>query len=141
MTLLGPRLTLPFIAAVILAAYATCYALVLAFFSIGVIQTSSTGFFFVLGLFFLAATPFIALSQIARVRHPDPAAPVRPVLMTFVMLAPAIFWSYIGAGMFGPYGYRNLSDFAAAILTVGGPAVLSFWLAATFALIALRNRR
>ena len=132
---------MPFIAALILAAFATCYALVLFFFSFGMMQTTSSGFFIVLGLFFLSATPFIALSQFARYRTPNPEAPVRPILMTFVMLAPTLFWAYIGADLFGPYGYRNLSDALIAILAVGVPAILSLWLACTFALIALNDRR
>lgn len=132
---------MPFIAAIILAAYATCYGLVLFFFSFGMMRTSSQGFFIVLFLFFLAATPFIALSQIARYRTPDPSAPVRPILMTLVMLAPTLFWGYIAEDIFGPFTYRTLSDFAAAMLSVLVPALLSLWLAVTFALIAYQDRR
>ena len=141
MTLLGPRLTMPFVAAVILAVYAVCYGLVLLLFSYAMIRTAPLFGLSVAFLYFLAATPFIALSQITRYRTPNADRPVRPILMTAVMLAPALFWGYMAQDQLGASGYRSVSQ---DMLTVAGclvPALLSLWLAVTFGLIAYQNWR
>ena len=109
MALIGENLKAPKFAAIALGVYAIGYASLLLIAGVGAISNGPIALLF-FGMLALAATPFIALTHLNRITEVSERPPARPVIMTFVMAAPAAFWLYWGFGSLVPLHYIQVDQ-------------------------------
>ena len=135
----GPQLFVPMIVASILAAYAVGYGIALLVVMSSMLQFAENSIFAVLGMLILAATPFVALIHLNRVRNGQDDPPPRPRTMALVMCAPAMFWGWVSFGLITPDWYRYLEGFLLTVVAVAVPAHVSLRLVVTFARLGWRR--
>ena len=97
------------------------------------------GFPFVVGLFAMAATPFVALVYLGRASDPFRSDPVRPVLMALMMAVPTVFWLYWGADSMRHAFHGDLRELLTFFGLTVVPGLLALWVCLTFVVLALRR--